>query len=60
MSEEMNANAERVTITTEMLNKIFGVLGNMPYAQVAALFQEIQQDVRPLVSEAPEPKKEVS
>jgi len=36
----------RFTISEEVLNKILQVLGNAPYAQIAALIQEIQADVK--------------
>ena len=48
---EAPENDERLTLTVGTLNKIFNTLGQMPYAQVAALITEIQQDIRPLMAE---------
>jgi hypothetical protein len=45
---------ERMTVSTEVLNKVLQVLGAMPYAQVASVVQELQQDAQPLESEATE------
>ena len=36
----------RVSIGESTLNKVLGILGQMPYTQVAALINEIQTDAR--------------
>ena len=42
---------EKVTISTEVLNKVLNVLAQRPYAEVANIIDEVQKDVTPLVQE---------
>lgn len=37
---------KNVTISVDVLNKVFNVLGQLPYQQVAGLVQEVHQDVQ--------------
>lgn len=46
---------DRLTISSETMNKILGVLGSLPYTQVANLIQEVQSDVAPV-----EPSPEIN
>lgn len=40
--------SERVTVSVEVLNRVLGVLSQRPYAEVANIITEVQQDVRPV------------
>lgn len=40
---------QRVTISVDALNKVLGVLGSLPYQQVAQVIQEVQHDVKPVL-----------
>ena len=48
---------ERLSISTEVLNTLLNVLAQRPYAEVANIITEAQQDVRPIVSQV-EPELE--
>ncbi len=39
---------EKVTIPVETLNKVLGILGSLPYQQVAGVVAEVQQQVQPI------------
>jgi hypothetical protein len=43
---------QMVTMPVELLNKILGTLGSMPYVQVAGLMHEIQQGIQQVGVEA--------
>jgi hypothetical protein len=42
------SNNERVTVSTEIMNKALGVLSQRPYMEVAGIISELQADVRPI------------
>ena len=41
----------KFSISEEILNKLLNVLAQRPYAEVAGIIQEVQQDAKPLVSD---------
>lgn len=45
---------DRMTVSTEMLNKVLNVLAQRPYAEVAQVINELQQDIKPILTEVPE------
>ena len=47
--------SERVTISSDVLNKVLAVLQQMPYAQVAGLIAAVQSDIQQV--EKPDIKK---
>ena len=49
----MEPKEERLSVSTEVLNKALNTLAQMPYSQVAGVIQSLQQDVRPLEDAAP-------
>ena len=51
---------ERISLSTNLVNELLGLLGNMPYNQSAGLIGKIQADVRPVVAAGePVPELEV-
>ena len=48
------AKVQMATMPVDVVNKVMGVLANLPYAQVAEVIQMVQQNVRVTEEEVPD------
>ena len=46
MHNENEKTTERMSISTDVLSKVLGVLAGLPYQTVASVISEVQQDIK--------------